>query len=114
MHRGSPSEPTLFHLGDQAAVIPSFTGDGMAIALHSAALAAHHVVRGRSASAYHTQLRQGVRGQFRRAAAMQALAGTAWSQLALLGLGHLMPAALTLAARMTRLPASTKAFARPL
>ena len=33
-------EPGLFRLGDQAAVIPSFCGDGMAIALHSAKLAA--------------------------------------------------------------------------
>src|SRR5690554_734548 len=32
--------PGLFRLGDQAAVIPSFAGDGIAIALHTASLAA--------------------------------------------------------------------------
>tara|TARA_R110000824_G_scaffold313803_1_gene500582 strand:- start:2107 stop:3243 length:1137 start_codon:yes stop_codon:yes gene_type:complete len=34
------SQPGLFPLGDQAAVIPSFAGDGIAIALHTASLAA--------------------------------------------------------------------------
>jgi flavin-dependent dehydrogenase len=51
-------EPGLFRLGDQAAVIPSFCGDGMAIALHSAKLAAHAVLAGQSAAAYHTALRR--------------------------------------------------------
>lgn len=34
------SEPDLWRLGDQTAVIPSFSGDGMSIALHSAEVAA--------------------------------------------------------------------------
>ncbi len=114
LHRATPREPSLFRLGDQAAVIPSFTGDGMAVALHSAALAAHHVLRGQPAASYHARLRRDVRGQFRRAAGMQALASRSWSQLALLGLGHVMPAALTMAARMTRLPTSVKAVVKPL
>ncbi len=108
LHRPTSNEPSLFRLGDQAAVIPSFTGDGMAIALHTAALATHHVLRGQSAAAYHARLRHNVRGQLRRAAGLQALAGTPWSQLALLGLGRVSPAALTLAARLTRVPASAK------
>jgi flavin-dependent dehydrogenase len=44
----SPSP--LWRLGDQAAVIPSLTGDGMAIALHSAALAAEMYLAGKSTS----------------------------------------------------------------
>ncbi len=36
----APPRSPVWRLGDQAAVIPSFTGDGMSIALHSAALAA--------------------------------------------------------------------------
>ncbi|WP_346798272.1 FAD-dependent monooxygenase [Halomonas sp. Bachu 37] len=35
------SVPGLFPLGDQTAVIPSFAGDGIAIALHTASLATH-------------------------------------------------------------------------
>ena len=47
----------LWHLGDQAAVIPSFCGDGMAIALHSGAMAAHHFLKGDRSETYQTQIR---------------------------------------------------------
>lgn len=54
-----------YRVGDQAAVIPSFTGDGMSIALHSGALAAEFILAGRNAHAYHEalghQLKQGMR-----------------------------------------------------
>ena len=41
VHRGGPDAAEgLFRLGDQMGVIPSFAGDGIAIALHSAGLAA--------------------------------------------------------------------------
>ncbi|RBI69152.1 NAD(P)/FAD-dependent oxidoreductase [Vreelandella sulfidaeris] len=39
IHTPDDSIPGLFPLGDQAAVIPSFAGDGIAIALHTASLA---------------------------------------------------------------------------
>ncbi|WP_419806744.1 NAD(P)/FAD-dependent oxidoreductase [Terriglobus sp.] len=47
----------LWRVGDQAAVIPSFCGDGMAIALHSGALAASYLTRGMSSNSYQQQLR---------------------------------------------------------
>ncbi|HEY1857756.1 NAD(P)/FAD-dependent oxidoreductase [Acidocella sp.] len=56
-----------YRLGDQAAVIPSFTGDGMAIALHSAALAARCIIAGEGAETYHRRLAGQVAGQIRRA-----------------------------------------------
>jgi flavin-dependent dehydrogenase len=40
------AEPGLWRLGDQAAVTPSFSGDGMSIALHSAAVAAELYLAG--------------------------------------------------------------------
>ena len=46
----------LWCIGDQAAVIPSFTGDGMSIALHSATLAAQMYLAGESADRYSRQL----------------------------------------------------------
>lgn len=46
----------LWRVGDQAAVIPSFTGDGMSIALHSATLAAQMYLAGESADQYHRML----------------------------------------------------------
>jgi flavin-dependent dehydrogenase len=46
----------LWALGDQAAVIPSFTGDGMSIALHSGCLAAEMFLRGETAVQFQTRL----------------------------------------------------------
>lgn len=50
------AEPGLWRLGDQAAVIPSFCGDGMAIALHSSAVAVQHFLAGRSSVAFQSEL----------------------------------------------------------
>jgi flavin-dependent dehydrogenase len=47
----------LWRLGDQTAVIPSFSGDGMSIALHSAHLAAEMYVRGGTAAEYAHKLK---------------------------------------------------------
>jgi menaquinone-9 beta-reductase len=52
--RRSPSR--LWCVGDQAAVVPSFTGDGMSIALHSASLALQIFLDGRSAEVYYREL----------------------------------------------------------
>lgn len=55
----------LWRLGDQAAVIPSFSGDGMSIALHSGLLAAEMFEHGAGAAEFanvmRTQLRSSVR-----------------------------------------------------
>lgn len=53
----------LWRLGDQAAVIPSFSGDGMSIALHSAQLAAATYLVGGGADAYQRRLARDVTGQ---------------------------------------------------
>ncbi|MGA2349039.1 MAG: FAD-dependent oxidoreductase [Terracidiphilus sp.] len=54
----------MWCVGDQAAVIPSFTGDGMSIALHSAALASEMFLAGKSVDEYYgtirTQLSRGM------------------------------------------------------
>ncbi len=57
VHQG-PDHSGVYRLGDQAAVIPSFCGDGMAIALHSAKLAAQAVLAGQDAAQYHQALRR--------------------------------------------------------
>jgi menaquinone-9 beta-reductase len=53
----------VWALGDQAAVIPSFTGDGMSIALHSGCLAAAMYLQGQSAERFQERLRGEVSGQ---------------------------------------------------
>ena len=51
LHRGGVGEP--FRIGDQAAVVPSFCGDGVAMALGSGLAAAAALERGLPAAAHH-------------------------------------------------------------
>ncbi len=68
VHRPAAGDPVnCYRLGDQAAVIASFTGDGMAIALHSAALAARCIGAGEDANLYHRRLGSQLGAQIRRA-----------------------------------------------
>ena len=98
------SSSGLWRIGDQAAVIPSFTGDGIAIALHSATLAVQMLLDGRSADEYLRTLR----GQLRRpmrlgtwvSRAMVAAPGRYAAPL----LPALLPAALRAIAAATRVP----------
>lgn len=53
----------IWRLGDQAAVIPSFSGDGMSIALHSARLAATIYLEGGDAGAFQRRLARDLRAQ---------------------------------------------------
>lgn len=69
-HRSSDG---LWRIGDQAAVIPSFSGDGMSIALHSAALAAGCFVDGRSADRFQRELAQQLRMPMRLATMLSLL-----------------------------------------
>jgi flavin-dependent dehydrogenase len=57
----------LYRVGDQAAVIPSFTGEGIAIALRSARLAATAVLSESASHRYVAALRHELRGPLRRA-----------------------------------------------
>jgi menaquinone-9 beta-reductase len=88
LHAGA-NEPSLYLLGDQAAVIPSLTGDGIAIALHSGALAAECWLAGRDAVAYQRRLAGDLRRQMRLANTLHRFAMS----------GALQPAAM-LAARL--------------
>nr|WP_294547171.1 FAD-dependent monooxygenase [uncultured Rhodopila sp.] len=85
----APAAPAngLFRLGDQAAVIPSLTGDGMAIATHSGRAAAEAWLSGGDSAAYQRDLLRTLAPQMR-------LAG--WLHHA--GMGGLTQAAATLAA----------------
>jgi len=50
--RAAATEPGCYRVGDQAAVIASLAGDGIAVALASAAAAAHACLHGDGAQAY--------------------------------------------------------------
>ncbi len=94
----------LWCFGVQAEVIPSFTGDGMSIALHSAALAARMFLAGETAGAYHRTLRT----QLRRGMTLAMLFSrgmVGWAGLALMPIGlSLFPNSMQWIASSTRIP----------
>lgn len=94
----------IWCVGDQAAVIPSFTGDGMSIALHSAALAAASYLGGVSADDYHqqlcTQLNRGMSLSISLSRAIVSPSGRKFAPLAL----SLFPNAMRWIAASTRIP----------
>jgi flavin-dependent dehydrogenase len=104
------SEHGLWRLGDQAAVIPSFSGDGMSIALHSAELAASMYLEGRSADAYQTRLSHDVRGQVLFSTAVSHGLVRRAGQIALSTAARLWPSIVSKVASHTRV--SDAALAR--
>lgn len=107
----APPADDLWRLGDQAAVIPSFCGDGMAIALHSGRLAADMLAGGASALAFQARLRREVGGQVRLATRLQRVGTSRIGRFALVtGLGA-VPSALAALARWTRVEPAALAAA---
>ena len=106
LHRDQPRAVSpVFRLGDQAAVIPSFCGDGMAIALHSARLAAAAVAQGVDPVRYHARLRGGVGRQVAMATALHRLGEGSAGRGVVVTVASLAPRLLSLAASWSRIPA---------
>jgi flavin-dependent dehydrogenase len=103
VHRATPGE-TVFRLGDQACVIPSFSGDGMSMALHSAVLAARFHLAGADPVAFHRQLRRDVAPPIRRAMQLYRLGRGFIGQSVLMRMMRLWPGLLVHAAHATRVP----------
>jgi flavin-dependent dehydrogenase len=94
----------LWCVGDQAAVIPSFTGDGMSIALHSGALAAQMCLAGNSVEEYNHKLQaQLSRGMSLATLLSRAMVSGFGRNLASFGL-LLFPNAMQWIATSTRIP----------
>ena len=94
----------IWHLGDQGAVIPSFSGDGMSIALHSAQLAASTYLAGGEPDAFQAQLARDVAGQVRLATAFSMALVRSPAQRALVALARAIPRIVTTVAALTRVP----------
>jgi flavin-dependent dehydrogenase len=101
--RRQPIASNVFPLGDQLAVIPSFTGDGMAIALYSGIAAAHAVLAGQSAHAFQTALLERLSSQFRWAGMTNLLFEKRLLQRPGVALAAYLPALVTWVAGRTRL-----------
>lgn len=107
VHRpGAADPPGLFRLGDQVGVIQPFAGDGMAIALHSARLAAETHLAGQPAMTFHRNIRRNIGGRIRLASLLYAAGRTGGGRAALVRTSRLWPGALRLTAAGTRLPRS--------
>jgi flavin-dependent dehydrogenase len=101
-HLAGPTNDDLWRLGDQAAVIPSFCGDGMAIALESGRLAAAMLAGGATAAEYQRALRIRTRRPVRLAMAALRLTRHPLGRLAaMVGLSA-APGGLAVLARLTR------------
>ena len=96
----------LWAVGDQAAVIPSFTGDGMSIALYSGLRAAEGLLRGESSASFQRSLGRDLRFQVARATAISRLLVQEPSKTLLVDAARLWPRWLRTVARATRLSAS--------
>jgi flavin-dependent dehydrogenase len=94
----------LWRLGDQAAVIPSFSGDGMSIALHSARRAAAAYLAGETPGLFQARLAADLGAQVSRATLLSRIFVHRRPQAALLAAARLIPRGLGLGVAMTRVP----------
>lgn len=91
----------IWRLGDQAAVIPSFSGDGMSMALHSAAVAAEVYLRGGDAESYQRRIYSDVRLQVAVATAVSR--GMVGAPGVVMGLVRAVPGMMERVAGATRI-----------
>jgi flavin-dependent dehydrogenase len=95
----------IWRVGDQAAVIPSFAGDGLAIALFSARMAAERIVLGGEAEDYQAALSARLTPQVRKALWLSRLMVRPSLQPLLAWGARRSPGLITRIARATRIPA---------
>jgi flavin-dependent dehydrogenase len=99
--RARAGAPGLFRIGDQAAVIASLAGDGIAVALASAAAAAHACLHGDGAPAFQLAFAARAKGPIAIAETLRHMAEAPVRRRLMLGMAG-VPGLAKLAARMTR------------
>jgi flavin-dependent dehydrogenase len=97
----------LWSTGDQAAVIPSFTGDGMSIALHSGRLAAEMYLQGSAPGAFQTRLYAELASQVSFATRLSRSLVVEPQRTLIEAVVRLWPGALRFVANRTRLSAES-------
>ena len=96
--------PCPWRLGDQAAVIPSFAGEGISIALHSALLAAETFLTDGDCARYQARLAADLAVRIRRATLISRLLVHPAGQTLAMTATQLMPGLIGAVARHTRIP----------
>ncbi len=92
----------LYCIGDQAAVIPSFTGDGISIALHTARRAAAAYLAAEPAPIFQPKLRSAMLPQMRLAEAAANAMSNAFARAVLPFCLRVWPGAMRVTATLTR------------
>jgi flavin-dependent dehydrogenase len=112
VHRaeGEGAAAAVYRVGDRFAHIPPFTGDGLAIALATAALAVGHVLAGWPPGAYEAAARRLTGTAVRLAGIISALAGSRSGRNVLIRAAGWAPFLVGNIARRTRMPLSVKGF----
>jgi flavin-dependent dehydrogenase len=95
--------PNLWALGDQAAVIPSFTGDGMSIALHTGLQAAQHFLSGATAAQFQQRLYSELRAQIALATLLARALARQPARLLFTSAARIFPGSLAVVAARTRI-----------
>lgn len=96
------TEDGLYCIGDQAAVIPSFTGDGISIALHTARRAVAAYLAAESAPVFQAKLRTAMLPQMRLAELAADGMNNAIARAVLPFCLRIWPGAMRVTARLTR------------
>jgi flavin-dependent dehydrogenase len=100
----------VYRVGDRLAHIPPFTGDGLAIALASAALAVEHIRLGRPPDAYLAAARQLTATPIRLASIVSSLARSSGGRNLMLGAAARAPGLIGTVVRRTRLTLAAEGF----
>lgn len=101
--RSATIAPAIYPVGDQLAVIPSFSGDGTALALASGIAAARAVLKCESAPDFQARMLANFKPQFSRAAALdRVIAGALLRRVGIAG-ARLFPSMVTMLVSATRL-----------
>ena len=102
-HLGGPANG-VWRVGDQAAVIPSFTGDGMSIALHTGVLAAEMYLDGKGPDEYLLRVTDQLRTGMHFASGLSRAMVTPAARALAPALLSLIPGAIAQIALSTRIP----------
>lgn len=110
-YRPQPDDDAaLYRVGDQCAVIPSFSGDGMAIAMHSGRAAADAIVAGVDARVYHAARRADFARQMATARLLYRVGRPPMLQPLIVEAAHAWPGLASRLAAWTRIPVAYRSI----
>ncbi|GGK32883.1 NAD(P)/FAD-dependent oxidoreductase [Salinarimonas ramus] len=105
VHRpGDAEHHDLLRVGDQAGVVPSFCGDGMAMALYGGLSAAQALAEGAPAQVHHARLAQAIGPAIARARTLEQVGAGALGRSLVVAAARLVPGLAARAAAATRVP----------